>query len=646
MRYKVLGPFEVRRDDADLTPTAPRLREILALLVVRHNHVVTVRELVDELWGASPPTTAVPTLQTYVYRLRRLFVGPRPTRGEGALRTKGDGYLLDIRPDEVDLHHFTSLTGQGRVALGAGDAERASRLCAKALDLWSGETALGGVTAGDLLSAHITRLAEMRLRAIEIRIEADLRLGEHRELISELKGLILTYPLHEAFYGQLMLALYRANRCSEALSTYRRLRELMIGELGLEPSARLRELQQALLSGDSSLDLAPQEQKESPQVTLIGPIGPPAQLPPDIPDFVGRVHQLRFTERLLCGDGAGTPSATPVLSVTGMPGIGKTALAVHLAHRARASYPDGQLFAEFGDTTRRPAEPAEVLGRFLRALGLPDKRIPADLDERTTLFRTLTADRRVLVVLDNAVSARQVLPLLPGGDRCGVLITSRRRFSGIAAAHQLEVPPLAAEEAHDLLGKLVGQARVAAEPGAARRVVMLCGHLPLAIRGVAARLAAAGPESLLAVGQRLLGRQGRFEELRFGEFDLGDRLRTALSTVDGELRDALTGLARVEAPTFTLSQAMEVLGRDEPDCRRLVIRLVEVNLLRVTGHETPVDPRYCFHPLVRLYVRDQLATGLAELAGEVGGETIALLPVRSPGEPAVAGNGSHLDLSS
>lgn len=645
MRYKVLGPFEVRRDDADLTPTAPRLREILALLVVRHNHVVTVRELVDELWGASPPTTAVPTLQTYVYRLRRLFVGPRPTRGEGVLRTKGDGYLLDIRPDEVDLHHFTSLTGQGRVALGAGDAERASRLCAKALDLWSGESALGGVTAGDLLTAHITRLAEMRLRAIEIRVEADLRLGEHRELISELKGLILTYPLHEAFYGQLMLALYRANRRSEALSTYRRLRELMIGELGLEPSAGLRELQQALLSADPSLELAAPEPKESRQVTLIGPIGPPAQLPPDIPDFVGRVHQLRFAERLLCGDG-GTTSATPVLSVTGMPGIGKTALGVHLAHRARTSFPDGQLFAELGGTSPRPADPAEVLGRFLRALGLPDKRIPADLDERTTLFRTLTADRRVLVVLDDAVSARQVLPLLPGGDRCAVVITSRRRFSGIAAAHQLEVPPLTAEEAHDLLGKLVGQARVAAEAGAARRVAMLCGHLPLAIRGVAARLVACGPESLVAVGQRLLGRHGRFEELRFGEFDLGDRLRTALSTVDAELRHALTGLARIDLPTFTLSQAMEVLGHDEQACWRLVIRLVEVNLLRVTGHDTPVDPRYCFHPLVRLYVRGQFATGPAELAGEVGGETIALLPVRPVGERAVAGNGSHLDLSS
>jgi DNA-binding SARP family transcriptional activator len=632
MRFKVLGPFEVRRDDADLTPTAPRLREILALLVVRHNRVVTTRELVDELWGDTPPATAVPTLQTYVYRLRRLFAGRKPTRDEGVLRTKGDGYLLDIPQEDVDLHHFTSLTREGRAALGSGDAGRASRLCAQALDLWAGDTALGGVISGDLLTAHITRLEEMRLRVLEIRIEADLQLGEHSELVSELKGLTMTYPLHEAFYGQLMLALHRANRRSEALSTYRRLRELLINELGLEPSARLRELQQALLAADPALDLAP-AQPARPNHGLT-----PAQLPPDIGDFVGRKAQLKVADRLLLGDNSRT-LATPVLAITGMPGVGKTALAVHIGHRARTAYPDGQLYAELGGSTNRPSDPTAVLGQFLRALGLPEGQLPAGAQERTTLFRTWTADRRVLVVLDDAAAVQQVQPLLPGGERCGVVVTSRRRFSGVSGAHEVEVPPLAGDEAGELLGALLGQQAVADDRLAAGRVAMACGHLPLAIRGVAAQLVACGSESLASAWQRLRPEQGRFEELRFGQFDLGDRLRTALRMLSGEVNAAIGTLAGFAVPTFTLGQAVAALGCDESTCRRILVRLVECNLLRVLGPDMPATTRYGFHPLVRLYARQQLAE-----APDRRDQTITLFPMLPGVEAAAEHNGSHVDL--
>jgi DNA-binding SARP family transcriptional activator len=384
MEFRVLGSLEVVHGTREITPSAAKVRGVLAMLVLRHNQIVSTREFIDELWGERPPPSAHSTLQTYIYKLRKTLGAD----GREPLLTKPYGYLLQVDPATVDLHAFEREVAEGREALERGDAASASAVLTRALARWRGP-ALANLSPGELLSAHITRLEEGRLRALDLRLEADLRLGRHRELISELKELIVTHPLNEEFYAKLMTALHASGRRVEALEVFQHLRRMLVDQLGLEPSPELSRLQQRLLAADADRD---PDRPAEPAIRLAPEPGdgeqtgdrtgdrsgdqaadqavPPAQLPPDIADFVGREHAREWLANVL-GRPARSATAVRVVCITGMPGVGKTALAVHAAHRARQNYPSGQLFARLTAPDGAPVDPGEVLAGFLRAAGVP-----------------------------------------------------------------------------------------------------------------------------------------------------------------------------------------------------------------------------------------------------------------------------------
>lgn len=609
LQFRVIGPFEVVDDGVDLTPSTPKLRQVLALLVLRHGRVVQTSELIYELWGARPPKSAGSTLQTYVYKLRRHFEGRRSTGIPDFLHTKQDGYIAMLSADSIDVHQFERLARQGRTALVYGDPESAMQICSHALTMWRGQV-LGGVTQGDLLYAHAVRLEEDRLRTLETKCEAALRIGKHRELISELRELTITHPMHEGFYRQLMLALYRSDRRADALSVYQRLRRLMIDEAGLEPSTGLRQLHQALLAAEGEAAPDPLLAEEKPQAsppkqiaTAVPVLGPPAQLPPDIADFVGHESVLRDCREWL-DPARQQGNAMRVVTVLGMPGVGKTTFAARLAHLVRERFPDGQLFADLRGGTDEPASAASVLRRFLRAAGISEQQVPDDPDECATLFRTWAAGRKLLVVLDDAASWAHVRPLLPGGSGCAVVVTSRRRLSGLAGARTVELGPLSAQDGTDLLSSLVDGGLVG-QRGDAELISALCGQLPLAIRCAGARLASTAGWAAGKLAQRLRPEEQRLNELSVGDLDVRQRFDTSWRTLSLPQRRTFTALGHVDEATITARQLDPLLGGDPAGNDALLGQLVDLSLLRVAGHDSDGEVYYTMHALARIYAKEQ-----------------------------------------
>jgi DNA-binding SARP family transcriptional activator/tetratricopeptide (TPR) repeat protein len=487
LQLKVLGPLEVWRDGTLVPVPAARQRNLLVALALRAGRMVTSERLVTLLWGDEPPVTARNTLQTLVRRLRRLLV-------PDLLRTRPGGYLLAVERDQVDAYRFEALLRTGREALAGGDPAAAVPILDEALDLWRGQ-ALADVTSDELRLVEAPRLAELRQQAVEDRIEARLSRGETAGLVAELRALVAEHPLRERPYEQLMTALYKAGRRAEALATYRALRATLAEQLGVEPGDTANRLHQAMLRGDPALT-AP-----------AGPAGPaepppiPAELPAEVAGFVGRAEQLARLDGL---------AAARLVAVVGTAGVGKTALVLRWAHRLRERYPDGQLYVDLcGFSATAPLRPAEVLGRFLRDLGVPPPQVPADEAEAAARYRTLLADRRVLVVLDNARDAGQVRPLLPGGTGCLAVVTSRDRLDSLVAyegAARLRLDPLPDGESQALLAHLLGRTPLADEPAAAGDLARLCAHLPLALRIAAAGVA--GRQADLAGYVALLREQG------------------------------------------------------------------------------------------------------------------------------------------
>jgi DNA-binding SARP family transcriptional activator len=609
MGFRILGPLAVIADGRDITPTAPKVRQVLAFLLMRRNQIVQVSELVDELWGSHPPDSAMTTLQTYIYKLRKDVLDPCAL---AQLLTKPCGYLLSVADENVDVCGFEVLSTQGRQALEGGDPLRATELLAKALSVWHGQ-ALVGVTAGETLSAHVTRLEENRLRTLEMRIEADIQLGRHQELISELKVLVYTYPLHERFHADLMTTLNRSGRRYEALEVYRRLRSVLIEELGLEPSAPLQRLHQSLLTADSH-DLAGEGLPETPgAVDLVATRGPvlagvltiPAQLPPDTPDFTGRVVPLSQVRRELeVRADRGTTAST--VSVCGMPGVGKTTLALHAAHMERAQFPDGQLFADLRGVSGSPATPAEVLGSFLRAVGVPEHRIPATTDERAKLFRTWSNDRRALIVLDDAWSSSQVAPLLPATPNCAVIITSRYGLHALPGVPAVRLRVMDMAEGVELISRIVGADRVAQAREQVETIVDLCGYLPLALRTVGARLAATPTGSPHKMAAAIESAATRLDQLRFAELDVRAGYDGSYLKLDPGDRSAFRLLGLLPAENFSAATAADLLGGHVETVEAQLTRLVGCNLLEVEADDGREGGRYSLHKLIRLYARERL----------------------------------------
>ncbi|MDI1464108.1 BTAD domain-containing putative transcriptional regulator [Catellatospora sp. KI3] len=584
MEYRLLGPVEVVAGAAQVPLGGLKPQTLLAALLLEHGRVVPLTRLIDILWPGDPPETAKAAIHTYVKSLRQALARHG---ADGVIVTRAPGYLVELAPDSLDLHVFEQLLAG---AHRAEAAEEVSRLLTAALALWRGP-ALAGL--GDsLLSGEAERLEQLRLGATERRVAADLVLGRHGQVVAELAALVARHPANERLRGQYMTALYGAGRQSDALAAFEEGRAALSEELGVDPGPELTSLHRAILRGDPAL--MPPAAPDRPQRTA------PAQLPVAPADFTGRADQ---TDALIA---ALTPApGAAVHVIAGRGGSGKSALAVHVAHQVKASFPDGQLYAELRGMGDAPAEPGEVLGRMLKALGVEFTAMPAAAAERAELYRSLLAGRRLLVVLDDAADEQQVRPLLPGDPGCAVLVTGRNRLGGLSGARRIDLDVLGPQDALDLLGRIVGADRAAAEPAAAQAIVELCGHLPLAICIAGARLATRQRWPLRLLADRLADEQRRLDELTIADLQVRAGFELSYRGLDEPARRALRRLGYLGVPEFSSWIPAWLTDTAETAAEDVVEQLVDAHLVDFSHVDGLGRLRYRLHELVRLYARER-----------------------------------------
>ena len=580
LRFSVLGPVRAWRGGEALPSGSPQQRALLAALLLRDGRTATASELIDAIWGEDPPSQALAAVRTYASRLRKILTA-------NALVSESGGYAVRIRRDSLDLAVAQELATEAEKARAAGDRCQARVLINKSLGLWDGEP-LANVP-GPYAENQRARLEEWRLQLLETRLDLDLEVGCHAEAVSELTALTAAHPLRERLRELLMLALYRSGRQAEALAVYADTRRLLADELGVDPRPELAKLQQRILQADAELARPSEEPAPAPQVSR------PAQLPATVPDFTGRASFARELGDLLA---TAEGSVMAVSALAGIGGVGKTTLAVHVAHDSRPHFPDGQLYVDLQGTGSRAAEPEAVLGAFLRALGTPDQAIPDSLDERAALYRSTLAGRRVLVLLDNARDAAQIRPLLPGTAGCAALVTSRVRMVDLAGAHLVDLDVMSPEEALQLFTRIVGDERVSSEREAALDVVAACGFLPLAIRIAASRLAARRTWTVSVLAAKLADERRRLDELQAGDLAVKATFELGYGQLEPAQARAFRLLGLAEGPDMSLAAAASVLALPLQETEDLLEALVDTSLV-----ESAAPGRYRYHDLVRLYAR-------------------------------------------
>jgi DNA-binding SARP family transcriptional activator len=575
-----------------------RQQIVVAMLLLSANKLVTMDRLLEAIYGEDLPPTARSQAQISISSLRRLLA----SRGrDTVISTHADGYAIRVEAGELDSQRFEELVTEARRAREAKILDLAAARYRDAVRLWRGP-ALAGIES-QLVQAAANRLDEQRIGVNEERITIELELGRHHELVGELAELAEEYPLREALRGQLMLALYRCNRMAEALQVYRETRHTLIEELGIEPSEHLQQLEHAILTSDRALDPPSAPATIRPQERRV-----PNLLPADIADFTGREEQADQIERYLIGTGETVRLAVPVVVVAGKGGIGKTTLAVHASHAVADHFTDGQLFADLHGMSAHPVNPMQVLERFIRAFGVPGAQIPEGVDERAEMYRNLVADRKVLVVLDDAVSEGQVLPLLPGSGTAGVIVSSRSRLTGLPGALRIEMDVLAADKSVNLLARIAGIARVRAQSEAAAAVAEHCGHLPLALRIAGARLAARPHWSVQQLADRLTDEASRLDELRYGEMGIRPSISLTYESTGEQARRLFRRLALLDMPVFSGWLSAPLLDQPLSAAEDLLDDLVNAQLIEVVGDGSGLDSQYRFHDLIRVFARERLAT--------------------------------------
>ncbi len=649
MRFKILGPLDITADDGStVTVSRPLHRSALACLLLNAGQPRSVAQLIAEIWGDAPPLSPEVSLRSCVYGVRKLLPDA------GRLRTHPSGYLIEVAPGELDLHDFLDLANQGRDALDQGDPRGAAAMLAEALRLWR-DPPLADLPAGKMTDRLLDQHKEVR----DALFDAQLALGRHRQVVAELRSAVAAEPLHEHAWAQLMIALYRCGARADALATFGRLRITLISTYGIEPGPELQDLHRRVLADDPDLMLR-HEAADSPEATALGgtdayggggggagaeagvagvagsaaepePWQPVCQLPPSVADFTGRSAELTQLLDRLAGEGM------TITVISGMPGIGKTALALHAAHLARQEFGDGQLFACLDDAGR-PRDPHAVLSELLRGQGVPPGQIPDGRFEREAKYRSVLAGRRVLVLVDAATSAAQVRPLLPGTAESAVIVTSRARLTDLDGARLVELYGLLPADSVSLLGRICDRTLRGDELDAAKAIAATCGQLPLAVRIAGARLAGDPHLTFAALADQLHDERKLLDELTVGDQSVRVRLADAARVVSATARRLLLTLAAAGPRDFP-GPLIDVLLED-PGAHQIAPALADAGLLRRVTGSTTDTPTYRLHPLVQAYASQLLTEAEPGLVGSAAGRLLAcgwleLAGIRSsrPGQP-------------
>ncbi|MFE7353838.1 BTAD domain-containing putative transcriptional regulator [Streptomyces sp. NPDC057543] len=646
----MLGGVEVRVDGHRLDLGPARQRRVLAVLLLEANQVVTVDELVDRVWGEQAPQRARSTLYSYLSRLRLAL---RTAAEEAQIARRSGGYVLAVAATDVDLHRFRSLSARARTTAQAGDETAAARLFEEALATWQGDLCPGMDTPW--FNSRREAAQVERLAAVLDWSDLQLRRGLHTELVTVLAGLAEDNPLDERLAGQLMLALYRGGRPADALNHYQDLRRRLVEELGIDPAPPLRSLYQQILISDPRLAPPTRDAASDPVHTTTTH---PRQLPAPPPLLAGRDSELVCLDKLLAPQGEPHSGTVLIAAICGTGGVGKTSLALRWAHGWQERFPDGQLFADLRGFTPsgEPADPYTVMRGFLEALGADPGSLPATPQSQAALYRSLTAGRRLLIMLDNVRDTDQVVPLLPGSATCTVLITSRHRLPGLAASHgavQLTLETLDRAEARDLLVRRIGADRITAEPAAATELLHHCAGLPIAISVLAARLTTNPMLTLTALASELREAETPLDALETGETNGDIRIVFASSylALDTDSARVFRQIAQAPGADIGLPAAASLTGLPLPRLRTRLHRLQAYHLV-----QERVPGRFTCHDLLRAY-----ALELAETVAPAGEADAALtrvldhyahtayaadrllLPYRDPLVPVVPADGTRLE---
>ncbi|WBB78409.1 BTAD domain-containing putative transcriptional regulator [Micromonospora sp. WMMD882] len=596
--FRALGPVAVESGGTPVDLGGPQRTLVLALLLAHANQPVPVDLIVDELWPDSPPRSHRVQLQGLVSDLRRRL-SPGGSRAAAPIVTSSSAYQLQVAPEQCDLDQFRAAVAAAETARGHGDTAAAIRLLRAALRLWRGPAFSG--LSGLVIELSAAALNEARTDAIAAYVDARLADGQLAGLTPELVRLVAEHPLDERFARQLMTAHSRVGRRSDALTVFRELRRRTVTELGAEPSEQTRELHRRIVTGDPGPSGRP-----GPDTGHADGAGQPPDagralasayrhLPPDITEFVGRRAELAAVRDISVTDTSET--AVPVVTIEGMAGVGKTRLAVHAAHRLTGAYPDGQLYVDLRGFTAdaAPADPAEVLESLLRLLGVPASSVPATVEARAAVFRDRLSGQRVLLVLDNAADEAQLLPLLPTGPGCLVIVTSRRSLA-VDGAHPIRLDVLDRTESWDLLTMILGPDRVTAEPAAADALLTCCGHLPLAVAIAARRLRARPAWQLGHLVTRLTDENHRLDELHAGGRAVESVLALSYRALTPERRRQFRLLGVHPGNDVTAASVAALVGADRKTARDALESLLDEHLLQ------QVEPhRYQLHDLLREY---------------------------------------------
>ncbi|MFC5826070.1 ATP-binding protein [Nonomuraea insulae] len=586
--FRVLGPLEVRAGGLRLEPPGRQISSLLAALLIDAPEPVTEGLLLTRVWGPEGGSTAA--LRTAASRLRSWL---HHHAGTGtAVRFALGGYRLDVPPEHIDARRFRA---RAAAALEQEDPVSALTGC---LALWRGNVLADAPEwlRGDPAAL---RLDQERLACASTLADLALTAGRAAEALAAVEAVAVQLPYHEAIQARLLRLLGACGRRAEALWLFESIRRRLAADLGVDPSPPLQEAHLELLRDPPR----PPSPERDP---LPRPAGEPARtpclLPPDIADFTGRQQETAELSRILLG---AESTALPVAAVSGRAGMGKTALVVHVAHRLRDRFPDGQLYVDMRGSRRTPTDPSDALARFLRALGAGTDDIPASLEERAERFRCLLTHRRLLVLMDDAADTAQIEPLLPGVASCGVLVTSRRRLTPLAGAQEVRLGVLDPEPAVELLARIVGGERVAAEAGTAYELAALTGHLPLALRVAGSRLAAKAHWSVRRLTTRLADEHHRLDELAFGKLDVRASLTRTYCGLEPAARHLLHALSLLDVQDFAAWVAAALLDCAQSHAEDVLEQLVDAQLLDVDGGAGCGPLRYRFPDLVRIYARER-----------------------------------------